>query len=319
MHLLAIKSALRSRRDPVRPSTVRECLVPEPCTRSAPLRPGGVSNRSMTYFNDLMASRELLANLTAREVKGKYRRTVFGQLWSLINPLATMLIYTIVYSFIFRARLEVGDPSGLQIYPLWLMCGLLPWIFARNVINAGMTSIVANGSLIKKVYFPRMTLPLAAVGSFGFTWLVEMGVLLIALAVFGSKWFVFLPVIALTMVFLAMFSAGLGLVLSIVNVHFRDMQHLVGIGLQMWMYLSPIIYPLSLVQNAADKAGHPWIITIYKLNPIERFSEVFRNLMYDNRLPEWGDLVACALAGCVSLAIGYVVFSRNEKKLAELL
>lgn len=273
----------------------------------------------MTYLNELMSSRELLANLTAREVKGKYRRTVFGQLWSLINPLATMLIYTIVYSFIFRARLEVGDPSGLSIYPLWLMCGLLPWIFARNVINSGMTSIVANGSLIKKVYFPRMALPIAAVGSFGFTWLVEMGVLLIALAIAGSNFWVFLPVIVITMLLLAMFSCGVGLVLAIVNVHFRDMQHLVGIALQMWMYLSPIIYPISLVEDAADKAGHPWILTLYRLNPIERFSTVFRNLMYDNRLPEWGDLLACLVWACASLAIGYVVFSRNEKKLAELL
>lgn len=282
-------------------------------------RAGGAVPRSMTYLSDLVSSRELLANLTAREVKGKYRRTVFGQLWSLINPLATMLIYTIVYSFIFRARLEVGEPSGLNIYPLWLMCGLLPWIFTRNVINSGMTSIVSNGSLIKKVYFPRMTLPLAAVGSFGFTWLVEMGVLLVALAVFGSKWYAFLPVIALVMVFLAMFAAGLGLMLSIVNVHFRDMQHLVGIGLQMWMYLSPIIYPLSLVEDAAAKSGQSWIVHVYKLNPIERFSTVFRNLMYDNRLPDWTDLVACAVAGGLSLAVGYVVFSRNEKKLAELL
>lgn len=283
------------------------------------MRPGGASTRRMTYLNELMSSRELLANLTAREVKGKYRRTVFGQLWSLINPLATMLIYTIVYSFIFRARLEVGDPSGLNIYPLWLMCGLLPWIFARNVINSGMTSIVANGSLIKKVYFPRMTLPLSAVGSFGFTWLVEMGVLLIALAIAGSRWFIYLPVIALTMVLLAMFATGVGLMLAIVNVHFRDMQHLVGIGLQMWMYLSPIIYPLSLVEDAANKSGNPWIITVYELNPIERFSIVFRNLMYDNRLPDWTDLVACMLWSICTFALGYVVFSRNENKLAELL
>ncbi|PZE73435.1 ABC transporter permease [Curtobacterium sp. MCBD17_019] len=273
----------------------------------------------MTYLSDLLSSRELLANLTAREVKGKYRRTVFGQLWSLINPLATMLIYTIVYSFIFKARVEVGDPSGLDVYPLWLMCGLLPWIFTRNVINSGMTSIVSNGSLIKKVYFPRMTLPLSAVGSFGFTWLVEMAVILVVLALFGSKWYAFLPLIALNMVLLAMFACGLGLMLSIVNVHFRDMQHLVGIALQMWMYLSPIVYPLSLVQDSADGAGKPWIVHLYKLNPIERFSTVFRDLMYDNRLPNWTDWVGVLAAGCLSFLIGYVVFSRNEKKLAELL
>jgi ABC-type polysaccharide/polyol phosphate export permease len=273
----------------------------------------------MTYLNDLMTSRELLANLTAREVKGKYRRTVFGQLWSLINPLATMMIYTIVYSFIFRAHVEVGDPSGINVYPLWLMCGLLPWIFTRNVINSGMSSIVSNGSLIKKVYFPRMALPLASAGSFGFNWMIEMGVLLIALAIFHSNFWIFLPLIALMMVLLAMFATGLGLMLSIVNVHFRDMQHFVGIGLQMWMYLSPIIYPITLVEDATQVPGRGWILHLYKLNPIERFSVVFRNLMYDNRWPVWTDVTACAIAALVSFALGYWVFSRNEKKLAELL
>lgn len=273
----------------------------------------------MTYLNDLVSSRELLVNLVLREVKGKYRRTVFGQLWSLINPLATMLIYTIVYSFIFRARIEVGNPSGLNVYPLWLMCGLLPWIFFRNVLNSGMSSIVSNGSLIKKVYFPRMNLPLAAVGSFGFTWLIEMGVLLVALALFGSFIWPWIPLIAVTMVLLAMFATGLGMILAIVNVHFRDMQHLVGIALQMWMYLTPIIYPLSLVENAANKADKSWIVSLYKLNPMERFSTVFRNFLYDNRWPEWTDMLFIVVASFASLALGYLIFSRNEKRLAELL
>ncbi|GAA4265386.1 hypothetical protein GCM10022256_09980 [Frondihabitans peucedani] len=273
----------------------------------------------MTYMTDLVSSRELLANLTAREVKGKYRRTVFGQLWSLINPLATMLIYTIVYSFIFKARLEVGNPSGLHFYPLWLMCGLLPWIFFRSVLNAGMSSIVSNGSLIKKVYFPRMNLPLATVGAHGFTWLIEMGFLVIVLACFGSFIWPWIPVVAFFMVMLAAFATGLALMLAIVNVHFRDMQHLIGIALQMWMYLTPIIYPLTLVQNAAKKAGKPWILNLYELNPMERFSTVFRNLMYDNRWPHPSDSLACIVLAAVSLGLGYLVFSRNEKKLAELL
>jgi ABC-type polysaccharide/polyol phosphate export permease len=272
-----------------------------------------------TYLNELTSARELLANLTAREIKGKYRRTILGQLWSLINPLATMMIYTIVYSFIFKARIEVGNPSGIDVYPLWLMCGLLPWLFARHVINAAMTSVVSNAALVKKVYFPRIVLPLATIGSFGFTFCCEMGVMLVALAIFHSNFWVYIPLIALTMVFLAMFAGGLGMILAIVNIHFRDMQHLVGIALQMWMYLSPIIYPLTLVQAAADNSNRPWILKLYELNPIERFSVVFRNLMYDNRLPNASDLIACAIAGFVMLGLGYWVFSRNEKKLAELL
>ena len=272
----------------------------------------------MTYLSELVSSRELLANLTMREVKGKYRRTVFGQLWSLINPLATMLVYTIVFSFIFRARIQTGDPSGIQIYPLWLMSGLLPWMFFTRVVNGGMSSITANGSLIKKVYFPRMNLPLSTVGSVGFTWLIEMGVLCLALVVFGSKLWLWLPFVILTMIALAFFAAGMAMLLAIANVYFRDMQHLMGIVLQMWMYLTPIIYPISLVEEASAKHGS-WILTVYRLNPMERFVEVFRNFLYDNRWPDPSDGVFILLAASIMFAVGFLAFSKNEKRLAELL
>lgn len=272
----------------------------------------------MSYISELVSSRELLANLTIREVKGKYRRTVFGQLWSLINPLATMLVYTIVFSFIFRARVVTGDPSGITIYPLWLMCGLLPWMFFTRVVNGGMSSIVANGSLIKKVYFPRIALPLSTVGSVGFTWLIEMGVLSLALLVFGSHLLPWLPLLVLMMALLALFAAGFAMLFSIVNVYFRDMQHLVSIVLQMWMYLTPIIYPISLVEEASAKHGS-WILTVYRLNPMERFVEVFRNFLYDNRWPDPTDFVFCFAAAAVMFAVGFLAFSKNEKKLAELL
>lgn len=272
----------------------------------------------MTYLNELASSRELLANLIAREVKGKYRRTLFGQLWSLINPLALMLIYTLVYSFIFKARIEVGDPSGLDIYPLWLMCGLLPWTFFTAVVNGGMSSIVANGSLVKKVYFPRMVLPISAMGSVGFTWVLEMLVLAVALLIFGAQIWVWLPLTVLFMVLLGMFSVGLAMVFAIINVHFRDMQHLVGILLRLWMYLTPIIYPISLVEDAVSPKT-AWLVDLYHLNPMEHFSVAFRNLLYDNRMPAGSDVIWCVLAAFGMLAIGFWVFAKNEKKLAELL
>ncbi|TCL85175.1 ABC-2 type transport system permease protein [Curtobacterium sp. PhB142] len=272
----------------------------------------------MTYLNELASSRELLANLIAREVKGKYRRTLFGQLWSLINPLALMLIYTLVYSFIFRAKIEIGDPSGLNIYPLWLMCGLLPWTFFTSVVNGGMSSIVSNGSLVKKVYFPRMVLPISAMGSVGFTWLLEMGVLAVALLLFGANIWVWLPLTVALMVLLAMFAVGLSMVLAVINVHFRDMQHLVGILLRLWMYLTPIIYPISLVEDAVTPKT-AWLVDLYHLNPMEHFSVAFRNLLYDNRMPAGVDILWCVIAAFGMLAIGFWVFAKNEKKLAELL
>ncbi len=272
----------------------------------------------MTYARDLFATRELLGNLVQREVKGKYRRTVLGQLWSLLNPLATMAVYTVVFSFIFRARPAVGDPSGLDIYPLWLLSGLLAWTYFTRVVTGGLSSIVSNAGLIKKVYFPRAHLPFAVTLSTGFTWLLELGVLVIVLWVFGGFPIPWIPLLALFMVLLALFATGLAMLLAILNVHFRDTQHFTAIVMQMWFYLTPVIYPVDLVEQAARDSGE-WIITLYRLNPLERFVAVFRDLLYDNNWPPIEDALVCAAWGLGAFAIGYIVFVRNEKRLAELL
>jgi ABC-type polysaccharide/polyol phosphate export permease len=270
------------------------------------------------YLNELIATRELLANLTMREVKGQYRRTILGQLWSVINPIATMLVYTVVFSVIFNARPRAGDPSGIDIYPLWLMSGLLAWTFFTRVVTSGLNSIVSNAGLIKKVYFPRMHLPLSAMLSTGITWSVELSVLAIAIWIFGGFPIPFIPLIVVAMLLLAMFAVGLGMMLAVLNVHFRDTKHFVSIILQMWMYLTPIIYPIQLVQDAAQRHGS-WMLEIYRLNPMARFVEVFRNLLYDNRLPALDDSLYCVGTAVVIFTLGYLVFSRNEKRLAELL
>src|SRR5450830_2139978 len=110
----------------------------------------------MNYLREVWASRELLFNLTSREVRGQYKRTIFGQLWSLANPLALMLIYTFVFGLIFRSNPRPGDPSGLDVFALWLLCGLLPWTFFSSVINSGAGSLLANANLIQKVSFSRI-------------------------------------------------------------------------------------------------------------------------------------------------------------------
>ncbi|WP_439565199.1 ABC transporter permease [Microcella sp.] len=272
----------------------------------------------MTYLRELIATRELLANLTMRDVKGQYRRTVLGQLWSILNPVATMIVYTIVFSVIFQARPAEGDPSGLNIYPLWLMCGLLPWTYFARVVNGGLSSIVSNSGLVKKVYFPRMHLPFSVTLSTGFTWSIELAVLSLAVLLFGGMPLPWLPLVVVVMVLLAAFASGLAMLLAILNVHFRDTQHFMSIVLQMWMYLTPIIYPISLVEAAAARQGD-WVLFVYRLNPMERFVEVFRNLLYDNRMPDGADLLYCAVVALVSFGIGYLVFSRKERRLAELL
>ncbi len=278
----------------------------------------------MRYLKEVLASRELLLNLTMREIRGKYSRTVFGQLWSLANPLALMLIYTLVFSFILKVNPNPGDPSGINVFALWLLCGLLPWTFFANVVNQGIASLVLNANLIQKVYFTRIVLPLSLVGSSVYTWLFEMVVLLVALLIVGSFVLPWIPLLLVVMALLTLFSAGVALMLSIANVYFRDTQYFLSIILQIWMYLSPIIYPISLVNKESDKVGGLFgtsitVGDIYAINPMVHFIEIFRNLLYDNRWPNSVDWLVCTAWTLVSVVLGMVVFRRNEKRLAEVL
>lgn len=278
----------------------------------------------MSYIREVVSARELLANLTLREIRGKYKRTVFGQLWSLVNPLAQMLIYTFVFSFIFRIDPGPGDPSGIDIFALWLLCGLLPWTFFANTVNQAMASLVENAGLIQKVYFTRIVLPLSMVGSVGFNWLFEMGVLIVALSIFGAFVLPWIPLLLVAMLLLALFAAGVALLLAIANVYFRDTQYFTTILLQIWMYLTPIIYPISLVAYQSDRIGGLFgtsitILDIYELNPMVHFVDVFRQLLYDNRWPDPGDLGICAAWAIGVFLIGVIVFHRHERKLAEIL
>jgi ABC-2 type transport system permease protein len=272
-------------------------------------------------WRELLGSRELLFNLVSRDVKGKYKRTALGQLWSLANPVAQMLVYTAVFSIVMKAQPDKGSPSGLNTFALWLMCGLLPWTFFANVLGGGMSSLVGSESLIKKVWFPRVVIPVANTLSLASTWLVEMGVLVAALLIFGGRPLVWIPIALVAMAVLTLFATGISLALSVLNVYFRDVQHFMGIVMQVWFYATPIVYPGSYVaKHLGDAAlGGVPLWDLYRLNPLERFVEIFRNLLYDNRLPAAGS-VAWVLGWTVaSLLIGTWTFARHERRLAEVL
>ncbi|WP_255491593.1 MULTISPECIES: ABC transporter permease [unclassified Actinotalea] len=277
----------------------------------------------ITLLRELGGSRELLVNLTRREIKGKYKRTALGQLWSLANPIALMLIYTAVFSVIINIPADVGDPSGLNVFAVWLMCGLLPWSFFTNTVTSGMGSLVGNENLIKKVAFPRVTLVASSSLAAMFTWAIEMLVLAVVLVFLGADVWLWIPGVVLMMVLLALFATGVAMMLAMANVYFRDTQHFVTIVFQAWFYLTPILYPVSYVAGISERTGpllgSVTILDLYRLNPMERFVEVFRNLLYDNRLPELDSLAWCVGWTVVALAVGGRVFSRNQAKLAEVL
>jgi lipopolysaccharide transport system permease protein len=278
----------------------------------------------MSYLSDIWGSRELLQNLTNREVRGKYRRTALGQLWSLANPIAAILIYTFIFSFLFRLPAQVGDPSGLNNYALWLVCGLLPWLFFNRVLTIGVDSLVANAGLIQKVYFPRIVLPLSLANATLFTWLLEMGVLVVALSLLGSFVLPWLPLLAAFMVVFALFSVGVAMLLSIANVYFRDLSYLLTIVLQFWFYLTPILYPVDMVATQSDRLGglagtSVTLLNLYQLNPVEGFVEIFRNLLYDNAMPELSRILIALAWAVGAFGAGVWLYSKKERQMAELL
>lgn len=278
----------------------------------------------MSTLAELRGSRELLRNLTMREVRGKYKRTALGQGWSLLNPLAAMAIFTLVFGVLLKANPPRGEPSGLDVFALWLAAGLLPWAFFVGAVTTGMQALLTNANLLKKVYFPREVLVVSAVLSFVISLTIELCVLTAVLLLFGAGPLPYLPLVVVAMVLLTLFSLGLALALSIANTYFRDTSYLVAIGLQFWFYLTPIVYPPTLVDQAVAARGGISVggITLpidhlYNLNPMTRFVRVFRNLLYDNRMPTLQDWVGCLLAAIAALLVGAFVFRRFSRRLVE--
>jgi ABC-type polysaccharide/polyol phosphate export permease len=269
----------------------------------------------VTALAELAESKELFVNLTLRELRGKYKRSLLGWTWSLLNPLATMVIFTVVFRFFLKVEVEPGNPSGLDVFAIFLVCGLLPWNFLSNGMSGSMGALIGNSNLIKKVFFPREILVVSNIASWVVSFVLEMGVLAVVLLVAGNfvlPWL--LPALALVAV-QTMFVVGIGLLLSVLNVYFRDVQHLIGILLQIWFYATPIVYPISVVGEALDDS--PALFTLYKLNPMVRFVEAYRDCLYDLRFPPLLDSLYLVGVSVAMLALGVFVFSRLEPKLAE--
>jgi ABC-2 type transport system permease protein len=272
----------------------------------------------VTTIAEYRTSRELFYNLTLRELRSKYKRSVLGWAWSLLNPLATMLIFTLVFSYFLKAPIPVGQPSGLKSFSLYLLCALLPWNYMNNGVFGSIGTLVGNANLIKKTYFPRELLVAAQVGSCLVSFLIEMSILLIALLVFGNLWFAYLPGVLVLALILSLYVTGLGLMFSVFNVYFRDVQHLMGIVFQVWFYVTPIVYPLSLVPIKVRMFGYLVPAkALYRLNPMVGFAEAFRRCLYDLRMPSLGSVAYLFVVSVATLLLGLFIFSKLEGKLAE--
>jgi lipopolysaccharide transport system permease protein len=250
---------------------------------------------------ELFRYRQLIALLVVRELKVRYKRSVFGLLWTMLNPLLLMVVYTVVFATIMKA------PQ--RNFAIFLLAGLLPWLFFSISVLQGLNSILANQELIRKVRVPQAVFPLSVVGSnlVNFTLsLVPLVLLMAALRQPFTPALLFLPV---AIVILTVFTSGVTLLFATFTVFFRDVRHLAEVALQMLMYLSPVFYDLQML-GQRDAWWFRAFRLFLKVNPLWYLLDLVRSPVYYGRLPSLQTTALATAAALSVLAIGYAVFQR---------
>ena len=270
----------------------------------------------MSRLAEYAEARELTVNLMLRELRGRYKRSALGWTWSLLNPLSTVIVFSVVFAFFLKVKPPVGHPSGLDNFAMFLLCGLLPFNYLSNSMNGALDSLLANSNLIRKVYFPREVLVVSTIGALLVTFLVELGVLCVLLLAFGNMILPWIPVLLVLVAIQTVFVLGIGLMLSVLNVYFRDVKHFIGIALQALFYSAPIVYPITFVEDAATRTSFP-LLRVYELNPLVRFVDAYRAVLYDLRWPAFSDVAYVTVWAFGLLALGLFVFHRLDRRLAE--
>jgi lipopolysaccharide transport system permease protein len=264
------------------------------------------------HLGELWKYRELLYFLVWRDIKVRYKQTALGAAWAIIQPFFTMVVFSL-----FFGKLAKVPSDGIP-YPIFAYVALVPWTFFADGLAQSSNSLVSSANLIKKVYFPRELLVLSILGSVVVTLLIELSVLGVVLLAFGNMVLPWIPVVLVLVVLLATMMLGIGLMLSIWNVYFRDVKHFVNIALQALFYSAPIVYPGALVPKHKEILGiNVPVSDLYRLNPLVRYVEAFRSVLYDLKFPSLGTfayLLGCSLG---ALALGLFAFRRLEPRLAE--
>lgn len=262
---------------------------------------------------EIWTYRNLIWNLTQRELRARYKKSLLGWLWSLINPAAMLAIYTLVFGLFLKQTPPVAGNGHTQIFAMYLFAGLIVWNFFSSTVNGSIIALQTSGGLLNKVYFPPAAPAIANTLTTLLQVVIEGGILMIIMALaFGNIGITYLlfPVLLL---FLTLFSLGLGLFLSVFNVRYRDVGYLVGIAMQLLFYATPIIYPLSTVVDTAPS----WVVTMVRLNPLTQFVEWSRDAFYLLVWPGAASLLGTMAASLVTLAVGWSVFTAKTRDIAE--
>ena len=263
---------------------------------------------------DYRSHRELLSNLTLRELRSKYKRSALGWGWSLVNPLVYLVVYTVVFKYFMHVKILKAEPSGLNVYALFLLCAMLPFSYFQNSVMGSIGSLTGNANLIKKTYFPRELLPASVVMGNLVSHAIEMSLLIVALLAFGDwRAIPYLPVTIFLILVVAVFALGLGLALSALNVYFRDIEHFMGILFLVWFFMTPIVYSFATLGSSAKT----WVVDLLKVNPMTDAALSFRATLYQGTYPGPFELLYFVAFAVGTFLIGRWVFNRLEGGLAE--
>lgn len=256
----------------------------------------------MNTIKELYHYREMIVSLVRKGLRGRYKGSVLGFLWTFINPLLQLVVYTLVFSNIMRV--------GIEKFYLFLFVALVPWMFFSASITGGATSVVSEGNLIKKVYFPRQILPISYVTTAFVNMLLSLVIVFLALIVGGigisPKALLYLPIVMVVEYILAL---GIAMLTSALTVYFRDLEYILGIVSMAWMYLTPVMYNVDMVPEKYAR--------LFYLNPMTSIIIAYRDILYYKQVPQITTLAQASILGVSVLVIGAVLFHVLQKHFVE--
>ena len=255
----------------------------------------------LKVFKNLYNYRELLKTNVKKEIRGKYKNSFLGVIWSFLNPLLQIAVYAIVFQMILK------NPQ--ENYVVFLCCGLIPWTFFSTAISRSAFTMVENGNILKKVYFPREILPISVVTSEAVNFLIST-VIIFAFVIFSgigiTKYILVYPLIFIAQYLLLL---AISFIVSSVCVYIRDLQHFIGIFLQLLFYATPIVYCIDILPPEAA-----WILN---LNPMTYIIEGYRDIFYNQTMPDVQSILILIGIVLVAIVIGYLIFNKLQKGFAE--
>ncbi len=255
----------------------------------------------MNIFKNLYEYRELLKTSVKKDVRGKYKNSFLGILWSFLNPLLQIAVYALVFPLITK--------STETNYTVFICCGLIPWTFFASAISRSAFTMVENGNIIKKVYFPREILSISVVTSEMVNFIISTIIILAFVLGYGlgiTKYVIFYPLIVLVEYVLLI---GISFIVSSITVFFRDLQHFITVLLQLLFYATPIVYSSTTIPE-----NFKWIL---QYNPMTYIIEAFRNIFYYKQMPDLQSLmIVLGISICICI-VGYLLFNKLQKKFAE--